>query len=193
MVTPMQETRPPDASAQPLLDGQAAEERRTIEANRAQAMRRLEEIRDQNMGAPGAKGRWLLRHRPQQEREEVSIIYQAKGIPPADADRLADHVMRDPATALDLMAREELGLDPDALGSPWAAAIGSFCAFAVGAVVPLLPFLVFGPSQALVVALVVAAVVLFTVGGFTARLSNRPVLFGGARMLLIGGLATGVT
>ena len=61
---------------------------------------------------------------PAAEREEVSVIFQAKGLPQADAERVADHVMADPDVALDLMAREELGLNPDDLGSPWGAAGG---------------------------------------------------------------------
>jgi VIT1/CCC1 family predicted Fe2+/Mn2+ transporter len=114
-------------------------------------------------------------------------------VPPEDADRVADHVMADPDVALDLMAREELGLNPDDLGSPWGAGAFSFLAFSAGAVLPILPYLVTDGVLALLVALVITGLGLFAVGFATARLTERPNLWGGLRMLTIGGLATGVT
>ncbi len=140
-----------------------------------------------------ARERWLLRHRPDLERQEVAVIYRAKGIPPADAERLADQIMTDPEIALDLMAREELGLDPDQLGSPWGAAIGSFVSFSLGAAVPLVPYLFMNVASALVTALILCGIAVFAVGALTARLSGRPALIGGGRMLLIGALAAAVT
>jgi VIT1/CCC1 family predicted Fe2+/Mn2+ transporter len=134
-----------------------------------------------------------LEKNPEWEREEVSIIFRAKGLPEEDADRIADHVIAQPEVALDLMAREELGLNPDDLGSPVGAAVSSFASFAVGAVVPLLPYVFASGALALGAALVLAAVVLMSVGGLTARLSRRPVWFGALRALLIGAVATGVT
>src|SRR5690242_17961793 len=88
-----------------------------------------------------------LREEPDHEREEISVMFRAKGLPDSDAERIADHVMSQPEVALDLMAREELGLNPDDLGSPWGAATSSFIAFAVGASVPLLPYIVLGGTS----------------------------------------------
>ncbi len=134
-----------------------------------------------------------LRDSPAEEREEVAIMFRAKGLPDADAERIADHVMAEPEVALDLMAREELGLNPDDLGSPWGAASSSFLAFAAGAAVPLLPYIALAGTMAMLASLLLAGVVLTTVGGLTARLSQRPIAFGAGRALLIGALATGVT
>ena len=134
-----------------------------------------------------------LEESPEHEREEVSVIFQAKGLPVEDAERIADHVMADTEVALDLMAREELGLNPDDLGSPWGAATSSFLSFAAGALLPVLPYLFTQGPLALVIALGLTAISLFVVGAATARLTEHPLLFGGVRMLLVGALATGVT
>ncbi|HEX5648073.1 MAG TPA: VIT1/CCC1 transporter family protein, partial [Steroidobacteraceae bacterium] len=94
------------------------------------------------------------------------------------------------ANALDALAREELGLNPDDLGSPWGAAISSFIAFAVGAIVPLVPFLFGLPlSRAVTVAAAVAACALFGVGAMLSLFTGRSALAGGLRMVLIGGAA----
>jgi VIT1/CCC1 family predicted Fe2+/Mn2+ transporter len=137
--------------------------------------------------------RWLLEHCKEEERAEVVVIFRAKGIPRKRAEELADLILLDPHIALDLMAREELGLDPDQLGSPWGAAIGSFISFAVGAILPLVPFLIFNVSLALLVAFALCGVALFAVGALTAYFSERPLLRIGLRMLVIGSLATIVT
>jgi VIT1/CCC1 family predicted Fe2+/Mn2+ transporter len=130
---------------------------------------------------------------PEGERHEVAVIFRAKGLSVEDADRIAESVMAQPEVALDLMAREELGLNPDDLGSPWGAAVSSFIAFACGAAVPLLPYIVFSGAVAMLASLALAAVVMMTVGGITARLSRRSSIFGALRALLIGAVATGVT
>jgi VIT1/CCC1 family predicted Fe2+/Mn2+ transporter len=130
---------------------------------------------------------------PDDEQREVEVIYRAQGIPAADAARLAERVMADPAIALDLMARQELGLDPDELGSPWGAAIGSFLTFSAGALIPLLPFVLLSAALALRTAVALCALALFGVGAATAYFSERPVLFGGARMLVIGAAAAAIT
>src|SRR5437763_1515453 len=78
---------------------------------------------------------------PEEEEAELALIYRAKGIPQEDAENLAHRLMRDKTVALDTLTREELGLDPGELGSPWGAAISSFVSFAFGALVPLLPYL----------------------------------------------------
>ena len=89
---------------------------------------------------------------PDEEAAELALIYAAKGMDPDEARRLADTLMQDPERALDTLAREELGLNPDELGSPWVAAISSFAAFTAGAALPLLPFL-FGHGDALTVSI----------------------------------------
>ncbi len=134
-----------------------------------------------------------LDERPDAEMEELQVIFEAKGVPPEDAARIAGHIMADPEVALALMAREELQLNPDDLGSPWRAAGGSFVAFCLGAVLPILPFIFATGYTALLVSLAVTGVALLTVGSFTARLTRRSLLFGGLRMLGIGGVATAVT
>jgi VIT1/CCC1 family predicted Fe2+/Mn2+ transporter len=101
--------------------------------------------------------------------------------------------MAEPEIALDLMARQELGLDPDNLGSPWGAAIGSFLSFSAGALLPLLPFIFLAVGPALPTAVVLCGLALFGVGAATARLSGRPLALGGLRMLLIGAAAAAVT
>src|SRR5215212_9975371 len=78
---------------------------------------------------------------PQEERAELAAVYRSKGFTAQEAEVIADRMLRDPEHALDTLVREELGLDPDELGSPWGAATGSFIAFALGAAVPVLPYL----------------------------------------------------
>src|SRR3981081_4899781 len=99
-----------------------------------------------------------LQEEPEGERYEVAVIFRAKGLPPEEADRIADSVMAQPDVALDLMAREELGLNPDDLGSPWGAAISSFVAFAAGAAVPLVPYIFLAGTAGMTAARAFAAV-----------------------------------
>jgi VIT1/CCC1 family predicted Fe2+/Mn2+ transporter len=101
-------------------------------------------------------------------------------------------MVRNPEQALDALAREELGVNPADLGSPWGAAISSFLAFAVGAMLPLLPFLL-GATHAVALAVGSSAAALFLVGATLSLYSGRPALWGGARMCLIGALAGGAT
>src|SRR5262249_39190468 len=127
------------------------------------------------------------------ELKEMEIIFRAQGIPTEDARRLARRVMADPNIALDLMARQELGLNPDELGSPWGAAISSFFAFSAGALLPLLPFLWLPDSVVLPGGVRLCALALVGVGAAPAQLSRRPAILGGLRMLLIGAAAAAVT
>jgi VIT1/CCC1 family predicted Fe2+/Mn2+ transporter len=106
---------------------------------------------------------------------------------------MAARIMRDRTTALDTMAREELGLNPDELGSPWGVAVSSFVSFAVGAVVPVLPWLVASGATALATSLALSALALFLVGAGISLLTGRSLLQSGARMLLVGGLAAAAT
>jgi VIT1/CCC1 family predicted Fe2+/Mn2+ transporter len=123
---------------------------------------------------------------PEEEQRELELIYRAKGIPAEEAARLAAGIMERPEVALDTMAREELGLDPDALGSPWTAAGSSFGAFAAGAVVPLVPFVVGSGTAAIVAAAAAAAVALFVVGVMISVVTGRGPVRSGTRMVAIG-------
>ena len=125
---------------------------------------------------------------PQEEAAELALIYAAKGMDPVEARRLADTLMQDPERALDTLAREELGLNPDELGSPWTAAISSFSAFTAGAALPLLPFLL-GAGDALTASIALTAIGLFAVGASMSLFTGRHALLSGLRMLGIGGAA----
>jgi VIT1/CCC1 family predicted Fe2+/Mn2+ transporter len=130
---------------------------------------------------------------PEQEAEELALIYKAKGLSEAEAQGLASKLIGDPQRALDTLAREELGLDPDALGSPWGAAVSSFVSFALGASIPLIPFLVSSGRDALLFSIGVAAVSLFAVGVVLTLFTGKNALWGGLRMLAIGSAAGAIT
>src|SRR3972149_1229606 len=97
---------------------------------------------------------------PEEEANELAPLYRAKGIPRDEAEALAAAIMRDPAHALDTKVREELGLNPEELGSPWGVAVSSFLAFAIGAAVPVVPYAVASATAAFVSAVVAAAIAL---------------------------------
>lgn len=130
---------------------------------------------------------------PQEEVAELTLIYTAKGLPQAEAERLANRLLEDPDQALDTLAREELGLNPEELGSPWAAAIASFLAFSLGASVPLLPYLLLSGALALSGTLAATGLALFGVGSTISLFTGRQAWYGGLRMLVIGGLAGAAT
>ena len=130
---------------------------------------------------------------PEAEAQELALIYAAKGVPAKEAKRLADKLVADPAHALDTLAREELGLNPEELGSPAGAAISSFLSFAGGALLPLLPFMLAGGALALPLAIGITAVALFGVGALLSLFTGRSALHSGARMLILGGLAGAIT
>lgn len=134
-----------------------------------------------------------LRDNPLEEQRELELLYRAKGLDEDTARITAERIMADPATALDTLAREELGLDPSELGSPVKAAASSFAAFAVGAVVPLLPFLLASGAAALVAAVIMAVLALALVGGAVGMFSGRGPVRGALRQVLVGGVAAGVT
>ena len=121
------------------------------------------------------------------EAEELALIYRAKGLAAEEAERVATTIMKDREAALDTTAREELGLDPDELGSPWSAALSSLGAFAAGAVVVVLPYLFSSGPAALITAIVLASLALFAVGPVIGVLNGRGALRSGIRQLLIGG------
>lgn len=130
---------------------------------------------------------------PEEEHEELRRIYEDRGFPPELADQVTDVVMRDPAVALETHAREELGLDPDQLGSPWGAALSSFVTFSVGALVPLVAFLFTSGTPAVVISVVASATVLFVAGAALSSLTGRSLWISGGRMLLVAAVAASVT
>jgi vacuolar iron transporter family protein len=134
-----------------------------------------------------------LEEKPEEELEELVLIYRAKGLPTTQAREIAQRIMSNREVALDTLAREELGLDPDALGSPWSAALSSLLAFAVGALVVVLPYLVAGGGRALVAAIVLALLALAAVGASIGVLNGRSPVRGAARQVVVGVLAAGVT
>lgn len=132
-----------------------------------------------------------LRDKPDEERKELELIYRAKGLDRTQAAEIAARIMANPDTALDTLAREELGLDPDALGSPVKVAISSFIAFAVGACVVVLPYLFFLGSEAsttipLGLAIVMSLMAMTAVGAVVGRTSGRGVVKGALRQLAVG-------
>ncbi len=130
---------------------------------------------------------------PAEEAEELALIYSARGMDEADALRLAKASIADPDLALDTLAREELGLNPDNLGSPIGAAIFSFLSFAAGAGIPLLPFFVFSDAAALPASAAITGIALFAVGGTLSLFTGRSAWLGGLRMLAIGAAAGAAT
>ncbi|RCG28542.1 hypothetical protein DQ384_22565 [Sphaerisporangium album] len=128
---------------------------------------------------------------PQAEEDELAQLYESRGLTPELAREVARQLHRQTDVAWRVHAREELGVDPDDLPSPWVAAGSSFLAFAIGALVPLLPFLLgFGSVLA---AVLLTAAGLAATGAMVARLTGRSPLYGGARQLLLGSAAAAVT
>jgi VIT1/CCC1 family predicted Fe2+/Mn2+ transporter len=131
---------------------------------------------------------------PEEEAEELRLIYQAKGMSSEDAATLAGHVMADRETALEVQAREELGIDPGQLaGSPLVAAGSSFVLFAIGAVIPVLPFIFTSGGTAVVLAVIASGLGLFLLGAAITIFTGRGVLRSGLRQLVIGWAAAAVT
>jgi VIT1/CCC1 family predicted Fe2+/Mn2+ transporter/rubrerythrin len=130
---------------------------------------------------------------PEEEQEELASVYVSKGFTPEEAHTIAARMFSDPQHALDTLVREELGLDPDELGSAWGAAIGSFIAFGIGAIIPVIPYLFGSGGVAFWVAVGASLVALFVVGAAVSLLTGRSLLFSGARQVLIGAAAAAVT
>ena len=130
---------------------------------------------------------------PEEEEAEMAALYRAKGFPEDEARAIAHRLFEDPERALDQLIREELGLDPDELGAPFGAAFGSFIAFALGAFVPVIPYLLGAGVGAFVAAIGLSLVALFGVGAGVSLLTGRSVLFSGARQVAIGAAAAVVT
>lgn len=134
-----------------------------------------------------------IEEKPEEELEELVLLYRAKGLPADQARQLAEQIMSDRTVALDTLAREELGLDPEALGSPWAAAFSSLLAFAVGAFVVVIPYLFGGGTAAFVAAVVLALVAMAAVGSGIGLLNGRSALRSAVRQVAAGSLAAAVT
>jgi len=130
---------------------------------------------------------------PGEEQAELAQVYRSKGFTEAEAATIAERIFSDPKHALDTLVREELGLDPDELGSPWGAAFGSFVAFGIGALIPVIPYLLMAGQSAFVAAIALSVVALFAVGAGVSLLTGRSPLFSGGRQVLIGAAAAVVT
>ncbi len=130
---------------------------------------------------------------PEEEEAELAAVYRAKGFTATEAAAIARRLFADPEKALDTLIREELGLDPDELGSPLGAAGGSFVAFSVGAAIPVLPFLLIPGTAAIAVSLVLSLIAMFAVGVGVSLLTGRGAIFSGLRQVAIGAAAAGVT
>lgn len=134
-----------------------------------------------------------IARRPESERKELAALYRKRGIAPDTADELATELMRDPDLALEIHAREELGINPNELGSPTLAAGSSFLAFAFGAVLPLLPWFVGKGTGATIGSVLIGALAALGIGVALAAFTGRSVLRSALRQLLIAGAAAGVT
>jgi VIT1/CCC1 family predicted Fe2+/Mn2+ transporter len=134
-----------------------------------------------------------LRRRPESERRELVQIYRSRGVEPETAEQLATEMMRDPALALETHAREELGIDPNELGSPVGAAVSSFLAFAVGALIPLLSWFFASGGAALAVSIVLSGLTALGVGIALARFTGRSVFRSGLRQLLFAAVPAAIT
>ena len=131
---------------------------------------------------------------PEEEKEELVLIYRSKGIEESQARALAERLLANKDTALDTLAREELGIDPDSLGgSPWEAAGSSFLLFAVGAIFPVVPFFALHGSAAVIASLLLSGLALALIGAGTSLFTGRNALFSAVRQLLIGYAAAAVT
>jgi len=132
-----------------------------------------------------------LRSHPKDELDELAALYVSRGVEPALARQVAEQLSSDPEQALEIHAREELGIDPSDLPSPAVAAISSFGSFALGALLPVLPYLL--GASAIWPAVLLALVGLFACGAVVARVTARSWWFSGLRQLALGGAAAGVT
>ncbi|MCC6381392.1 MAG: VIT1/CCC1 transporter family protein [Dehalococcoidia bacterium] len=130
---------------------------------------------------------------PEEEEEELTLIYQAKGFPRDEAKVMAKRILANPETALDTLAREELGMSAEEVGNAWIAAVTSFVLFTVGALIPLVPWLFTGGVGGVAASGVAAGIALFLAGAVTTLFTGRGVLFSGSRMLVFGLAAAAIT
>jgi VIT1/CCC1 family predicted Fe2+/Mn2+ transporter len=131
---------------------------------------------------------------PEEEAEELALIYQARGLEENAARQLAQQIMSSADSALEALSRDELGINPEELGgSAWEAAITSFLLFAIGAIIPLIPFFFLSGGTAIVVSAIFGAIGLFAIGAVITLFTGRSVLYSGTRQMLFGLAAAAVT
>lgn len=134
-----------------------------------------------------------LEEYPEEEANELAIIYQARGLPQAEAEKLAQTLIKDSSRALNTLAREELGLNPNDLGSEKGAAVSSFFSFALGAIVPVIPFLLSNSTWSLTFSIILTAITLLVIGATISLFTNQSAFKSGLRMLLIGVISGALT
>jgi vacuolar iron transporter family protein len=134
-----------------------------------------------------------LNRSPEMEQAELAAIYVARGVDRETAEEMSSQLMRNPELALETHAREELGIDPDELGSPVAASVSSFVSFALGAIVPLFPWFFGGGTAAVVASIILGAIAAVAVGGLLGRFTGRRVLRSAARQLLFTAIPAVIT
>ncbi len=134
-----------------------------------------------------------LEENPELEQRELAAIYRGRGLDPEHADQVAEGIMSDPEVALDVHAREELGVDPDGIGSPGKVAVASFFAFAIGAVIPLLPWLFTDGSDATIASVVLGTVAAAVVGVLVAVFTERSRVRTAMRQVMVAALACAAT
>jgi vacuolar iron transporter family protein len=130
---------------------------------------------------------------PEEEEAELTLIYQAKGFTEAEARQAAKRIIQNPVTALDTLTREELGMSAGEVGNAWVAGSTSFFLFAIGAILPVIPWIFVGGTTAVVLSAIAAGLGLFLAGAVTTLFTGRSVLFSGSRMLVFGVVAASVT
>lgn len=131
---------------------------------------------------------------PEEEAAELALIYEARGLSAESARTLADQILSNKETAVQTLAREELGIDPDELGgSAWEAALTSFFLFALGAILPVAPFIFTGGMTAVFISVGLSVIGLFVLGAVITLFTGRPVLYSGFRMVLFGLIAAAIT
>lgn len=134
-----------------------------------------------------------LEEYPEEEIDELSLIYQARGVPPDEAEKLARLMINNPDTGLNTLAREELGLNPEDMVSPIGAMLASFFAFTIGAAIPLLPFIFVHSAWTLYASVGFTAIALFCTGAVLSLFTNKNPILSGLRMMLIGAIAGSLT
>ncbi len=131
---------------------------------------------------------------PEEEAEELALIYQAKGLSEEQARQMAEKIMSDPATSVDTLAREELGINPEELGgSAWEAALTSFILFAIGAIIPVFPFIFLDGNTAILVSLACSGLGLFGIGALITLMTGKNWIKSGLRQVVFGLVAAGIT
>jgi VIT1/CCC1 family predicted Fe2+/Mn2+ transporter len=131
---------------------------------------------------------------PEEEIEELALIYQARGMKEEAAHQLAQQIMSDSENALQVLSHDELGIDPEELGgSAWEAALTSFMLFALGGALPVIPYIFLSGMPAILLSTLLSAAGLFAVGAAITLFSGRSVLYSGSRQVIFGLLAAAVT